>query len=64
MALSWPTARDLRDDVRLVRVRSRSEERGRRDHARSALASACLVTFLYVCVPAGSRVAVHCRASA
>ena len=33
MALSWPKARDLRNDVRLVRVRSRSEERVCRDHA-------------------------------
>ena len=57
MALSWPTARDLRDGVRLMGVPGRSEERGHRDRA---ICSVCLLTFLYACVCTGSR--VHCGA--
>ena len=38
MALSWLTARNLRDDVRPVGVRGRSEERSHRDRAIATIA--------------------------
>ena len=43
-AFSWPMSRPLHNGVRLVGVRSRCEERSRRERT---ICSACCVTFLY-----------------